>query len=385
LIGVSAGDPVTERNAANEIARKAGPMASRSQLETVLRGLTAVTGLPNAYYGWHTEPGKSGYEVKLETRPASEIVFSPSFFYQLSSGEPGRPTLRLASTAIRKQVYKSKFIGAIELGSNIGISFEYYHPYDGSGYFISPGFTVEREHFYAYSGDSRSDDTRTRTAASLFAGIGTWRHLQFRVGGRAGWDRYSNPIVTNGIASSNTSFLNPEFVGIMNTQDSGLLPSRGFRLNAAAGWSFREHSFPYIEMNFDHFQPLGTQFTLIAMGRTDTSLGKHLAFYDQFTAGGLNELDAYRYQEIRGDTVLSAGGGILYRGANLQQKMFRPILGSWYQAASTDPGSGSRSFQSATVGVFSPTPLGIAGATLSFDMKGSIRFRLSLGSFWNKP
>jgi hypothetical protein len=122
------------------------------------------------------------------------------------------------------------------------------------------------------------------------------------------------------------------------------------------------------------------------MGRTDTSLGKHLAFYDQFTAGGLNELDAYRYQEIRGDTVLSAGGGILYRGANLQQKMFRPILGSWYQAASTDPGSdSSRSFQSATVGVFSPTPLGIAGATLSFDMKGSIRFRLSLGSFWNKP
>jgi len=387
VIRVTAGDPITERSAAHELARKTDPEVSREQLEAVLGSLTAASGLSNAYFGWHTDSEKSGYEVKLEARPATETVITPSLFYQLSSGEPGRPTFRLAGTTVLKRAYKSKLLGAIQLGSDLGVFFEYYHPIDGTGHFIAPGITVERTHFYNYTGEvDRSDETRSRGSASLFVGLGTWRHLQFRIGGRAGADSYSGPASVNGIESSNTAFINPEIKGIINTQDSGRLPSRGFRLSAAAGWSFREHSFPYVEMNFDRFQPLGKQFTWTAMGRIDTSLGRRLAFYDQFTAGGLNDLDAYRYQEIRGDSVLIGGAGILYRGANLQERFFMPIFGTWYQAASVDPRSDrSESRQSAALGVFTPTPLGLAGATFSFDLKGTMRFRLSLGSFWNRP
>jgi len=387
LIDVSAGDPIIQKHAAIELARKAGSSVSREQLEAILGSLTAASGLPNAYYGWHSDSsGKSGYQVKLETRPSTETAVTPSFFYQLSSEEPGRPTFRLSGTTILKNAYKSRFLGSVELGSDLRASLEYYHPFDGSGYFIAPGFSIERVRFYRYNDTGRSDETRGRVSASLFFGIGTWRHLQFRAGGHAGFDRYSAPAKTNGMDSSNTAFINPEFKAIINTQDSGLLPSRGFRLNATAGWSFREHSFPFIEMNFDHFQPIGKQLTLLAMGRTDTSMGRRLGFYDQFTAGGLSDLDAYRYQEIRGDTILVGGLGVLYRGANPEQKSFRPIFGSWYQVASVDTGtSSSQSKQSAVLGVFAPTPLGLAGATFSFDMKGSMRFRLSLGSFWNRP
>jgi hypothetical protein len=122
------------------------------------------------------------------------------------------------------------------------------------------------------------------------------------------------------------------------------------------------------------------------MGRTDTSLGRNLTFYDQFTAGGLTQLDAYRYQEVRGDTLLMAGGGLLYRGANPDDRMLRPIFGSWYEAASVDwRTERSQVKQSASAGVFIPTPLGIAGFALSFDLKGTARFRFSLGSFWNRP
>ncbi len=63
-------------------------------------------------------------------------------------------------------------------------------------------------------------------------------------------------MTVNGIEATNTSFANPEITGIINTQDSGQLPTRGTRLNASAGWSFRKESFPYLEMNFDHFQPI---------------------------------------------------------------------------------------------------------------------------------
>ena len=386
VVDVSSADPLTERNVANELARKTSSATSRSHMERTLSGLLAATGLPNAFYGWHSDSGRAGYQVKIEERPATEVVLTPSFFYQLSKGEPSRPAFRLSSAVILKDAYKSRFLGAVEIGSNPGLFLEYYHPLNGSAYFIAPGFALERAHFSRYAGESRSDETRSRISASLFLGIGTWRHLQLRMGGRAGLDRYSGPVTTRGIEAAATAFVNPEVEGVINTQDSGQLPSRGSRVNVAAGWSFRERSFPYLAMNFDHFQPLGRQVSVFGMGRTDTTMGRNVTYYDQFTAGGLTDLDAYRYQEIRGDTVLTAGGGAFYRGANPNEAFFRPIFGSWYQAASVDAWSGNSQFkQSATVGVFTPTPLGLAGATVSFDLKGSVRFRLSLGSFWNRP
>jgi hypothetical protein len=139
-------------------------------------------------------------------------------------------------------------------------------------------------------------------------------------------------------------------------------------------------------MNFDHFQPVGHDVSFFATGQTDSSLGRRLTFYDQFTTGGLTQLDAYRYQELRADTLLAGGFGVLYRGANPNNVTFRPIFGSWYQAAGLDSFGGNARFkQSATVGIFTPTPLGLTGLTFSVDFTGSTRFRLSIGSFWNRP
>ena len=386
VLDVTAANATIERNAFNELVRKTGNTVSRERLESILGGLTAATGLPNAFYGWHSAGGRSGYQVKLETRRFAEIQLRPSLFYQLSSGEPSRATLRVGASAVPRDAYKSRFLGSLNIGSNPAVFFEYYHPFKGGPYFLAPGIALERTHSAQYLGEDRTDETRTRLSGSLYFGIGTWRYLQIRGGVRAGLDRYSSPVTVNGVQASNTTFANPEIMGIINTQDSGQLPSRGTRLNASAGWSFRENPFPYLEMNFDHFQPVQKHLSVFAMGRTDTSFGKNLTFYDQFTAGGLTQLDAYRYQEIRGDTLLMAGGGFLYRGANPDDRMLRPIFGSWYEAASVDwRTERSQVKQSASVGVFTPTPLGIAGLALSFDLKGPARFRFSLGSVWNRP
>jgi hypothetical protein len=97
-------------------------------------------------------------------------------------------------------------------------------------------------------------------------------------------------------------------------------------------------------------------------------------------------MDAFRYQELRANTLLAAGGGVLYRGANRNNLAFRPIFSSWYEAAGLNSfTSDSRFKQSATAGVFFPTPIGLAGLTFSTDLKGSTRFRISIGNFWNRP
>jgi len=380
LVEVSASQASIQRNAFDELRRKTGQVVSRGRLEDNLSGMTAATGLSNAFYGWRAAVGRPpGYAVEIETRRNTEILVRPSFFYQLSSAEPSRATVRLSGAAILKNAYKSRLLADVFLGGNPGVFLEYYHPFGGTAYFVSPGLSVDRVHNYAYDGKIRTDRTRDRFAGALYIGIGTWRYAQLRVGAQAGFDKYASEV-------SNTGFVNPEIHGVINSQDSGQLPNRGFRLNASGGWSFRERSYPYLRMTFDHFQPVGHNVSLFAAGQADTGMGYKLTFYDQFTTGGLTQLDAYRYQELRADTVLVGGFGVLYRGANPKNLAFRPIFGSWYQVAGLDSFERKAQFkQSGSVGVFAPTPLGLAGLTFSVDMSGSTRVRLSIGSFWNRP
>jgi NTE family protein len=388
IVEVAIPQPDIQRDAAAELERKTGSLATPETLDETLSGLMAATGLPIAFYGWHRpDAGPAGFRIQLEPRRSSEIVVRPSLFYQFSGSEPNRLTLRLSGAAILKDAYKSRFLGNLNLGNNPGVMLEYYHPIDGSAYFIAPGFSVERTRYFSYADSGRIDRKRDRFAGSLFGGIGTWRHLQLRAGARAGFDRYSDPAADEtAIAAANTAFIKPEVNGTINTQDSGQLPSRGIRLNAAAGWTLQDHSFPYIHANFDHFQPVGDVFSLFAMAQADSSLGRKLTFYDQYSAGGLGQLDGYRYQELRADTLLAAGGGALYRGANPREEMLLPIFGVWYEAARLKAADQASHFrQSAAAGIFTPTPLGLVGLSFSIDMKGSARFRFSIGSFWNQP
>jgi NTE family protein len=387
IVSVSIPQPNIQRNAARELLRKTGPTVSKRVLEDNLSGLTAATGLPIAFYGWHDVPETiSGHEIEFEPRRSTQILLRPSFFYQLSSGEASRPTVRLNSATTLKDAYKSRLLADLYLGDNPAMFLEYYYPFNGSAYFVAPGLTLERAHYARYDTVDRREETRDRFSGSFYFGIGTWRHLQLRSGIQAGFDRYSSPVSVDGLEATDTGFVTPEVRGIINTQDSGQLPSRGFRLNASTGWSFREHSFPYLQMNFDYFQPAGNHVSLFAVGQTDTSMGRNLGFFDQFTTGGLTQLDAYRYQELRANTVLAAGGGLLYRGANPNGVAFRPIFGSWYEGAGLNSFSAGTQFrQSTTIGVFTPTPIGLAGLTFSLDLKGSSRFRFSIGSFWNRP
>ena len=386
LVAVRSPQANIQANATEELSRKSGSRVSEQQLEENLTGLTAATGLPSASYRWQSEPASEGYRVDLEPRPDSQLLLRPSIFYAYSKGEPDRFTLRLNSTAILKNAYKSRFLTDLFIGYNPGIRSEYYHPFDGGPFFIAPGFLIQRTTYPSYTGPTRTDSTRNRFAGSLYFGIGTWRYGQLRMGAQAGYDDYSELPPPGSSAVKSTVFVNPEIVGILNTQDSGELPTRGTRLNGSLGWSARDRSFPYLRANFDHFQPLRDTFSVFTLGNLASGFGRDLTFYDQFTAGGLTHMDAYRYQELRANSVLTAGGGFVYRGLNLKSVAFRPFLASWYEVARLDLGEqGWQTRQSTSVGMFAPTPLGVTGLILSFNEKGEARFRLSLGSFWNRP
>lgn len=384
LVAVASPQPAIERNATHELYRKLGaaPVAE-GQLEDVLAGVVAATGLPGAYYEWLSDPGqRQGYRVEFLERPDQMLLMHPALSFSISSGEPGRAALNLGASVIPSSTYKSRYLAEFDVGYDPGFRGEYYHPFDGSGYFIAHGLMVQRWHNSQYQGPIHQTFIRDRFAGSFYAGLGTWRFTQFRVGVRAGYDSYSEPVTLDGVTAESGPFAEPEAVFIFNNQDSGSIPSRGTRLESAAGYSYRARSFPFFHNQFTHFQPAGKRVSLFARGQADTSFGKNLGFFDRFTFGGEHALEAYRYQEFHANTVIAGGAGVLIHGPAIKSLSTKAILGVWYEPARLDLGSsGWQTHQSAATGLFFPTPVGALGATVAFNENGKARFRLSLGSF----
>ena len=385
LVEVKSQQPEIQKNGARELGRKSRGRTSESELENNLTGLTAATGLPSAFYNWRYTQ-KPGFVVGLERRPDREMLLRPSLFDQWSAGEPNRFALRLETSGTAQSAYKSRFLTDLMLGYDPGVRFEYYRPFDGTAYFVAPGAIAERFHTAAYEGRERTDFSRDRAGLALYLGAGTWRYVQARVGFRAGYDSYSDRITVDGVQAHDTLFVDPEFAATINSEDSGQLPKRGTRVNSALGWSFRNHSYPYLRMDFDHFLPLARNLSAFVLGRSDSSFGRKLTLYDQFTSGGLTTMDAFHYQEFHANTLMQLGAGGMYRGLNPRDQQFRPYFAAWYEAGRFDMGSkGWQTHHSTSAGIFAPTPLGLGGMSVAFDEDGRARLRLSLGSFWNRP
>jgi NTE family protein len=243
LSGVDSAQPGIRKDAGEELARKIPTAISTATLENDLEGLTAATGLPSAFYGWKSAPvGKEGYRIEMEERPESQTLVRPSFFYQYSPGEPSRFTFRLSSSTILKDAYKSRFLTDISLGDSPGVTFEAYRPFDGTSFFIAPGFSIQRSRYFDYNGAGRIDRSRNRFSGSFYFGMGTWRHLQLRAGSQIGYDRYSEELTVDNVFAKSTGFANTGLVWVVNTQDSGGLPTQGTRINGSMGWTAQNHA-----------------------------------------------------------------------------------------------------------------------------------------------
>ena len=390
VLEVAAARASFQKNAEAEIRRKlgAGPVEN-GEVEDVLSGIVAATGVPGASYQWKSAPaagksapaGAEGYRVEFMERPDERILVRPSFHFGVSSGEPSRAALNLSISTVPANTYKSRFLGMINIGYDPRLQAEYYHPFNGTGYFIAPGFVVERFQMNAYDGGTRTSGIRDRFGASFYGGIGTWRFVQLRVGVQAGYDSYSRPVDVDGVRARSHGFANPEVVWLYNTQDSGGLPYRGTRIEGSAGYSFRNTSFPYFRNEFSTFVPVSRSLSLFGLGTAGTSFGTKLNYYEQFAVGGVSQLSAFRYQEFHANSAVTAGGGVIIHGQSVRSLSLYPGLALWYEAGRMDLGSrGWQTRQSTSAGVFFPTPLGAAAFGLSFNESGKARFRLSLGS-----
>jgi len=385
VLSVSSPDPSFQKDAQAEIRRTIGDRAvSEKELENTLSGMVASTAVPGAAYEWQQDgSGLGGYNVKFAERPTDRILVRVSGQYAVSPGEPSRFGVKLSTAVIPKNAYKAQVLSTANLGYDPTLHVEAYKPFDGSQYFIAAQFFGGRTHFNSYTGPDRQSDTRDRVGGALYAGVGTWRFAQLRLGGRAGYDWYSRTVSVDGVPSKSGGFTVPEARWIINHQDSGGLPTRGTRSEGEAGYFLRSTGdYPFVHSDFSKFQPLNRDVALFATNHVGTSFGRKLNYFDQFIAGDQTDMAAFRYQEFHANTLVTAGSGVILYGRPIRHVSSHPGLALWYEAGRFDNGSaGWSTHQSTSIGTFFPTQLGATGVQVSFDENGKARFRLMLGSF----
>jgi hypothetical protein len=286
----------------------------------------------------------------------------------------------ISTVTIFEKTYKNRLLGTFNAGYDPSFRLESYRPFGGSPFFIAPALFVERLHDNSYQGAHRMEETRDRFGGAFYAGIGTWQFAQLRLGVEGGYDSYSRALTVDGVAAESGGFVAPEVRWIADTEDSGGLPSHGLLSEGSAGYSFRKVEYPWFQHNFSIFQPLGNRVTAFGLSQQETSFGKKLDSYEQFTAGGEGQLSAFRYQEFHANTLVTAGAGAIFRGPDLRRIFVHPGFAAWYEAGRFDQGSqGWHTHQSTSAGIFIPTPIGAIGLSLSFDESGIARCRLLLG------
>jgi NTE family protein len=385
VLAVSSPDSSFERNAQAEIRRTVGDRTvTEKELEKTMSGMVAATAVPGSAYEWQQEAsGLGGYKVKFAERPTDRVLVRVSAQYAESSGEPSRFGVKLSTAVVPRNAYKAQIMTTANLGYDPTLQVEAYKPFGGSQYFVASQFFGGRTHFNSYTGPDRQSDTQDRVGGAFYAGVGTWRFAQLRIGGRAGYDWYSRNVVVDGISSRSGGFTVPEARWIINHQDSGGLPTRGTRFEGEAGYFLRTSGdYPFYHSDFSTFRPLNREVTLFTMNNAGTSFGRKLSYFDQFLAGDQSNMAAFRYQEFHANTLVTAGSGLILHGRPIRHISAHPGLALWYEAGRFDSGSaGWSTHQSASIGTFFPSRVGATGFELSFDENGKARFRLMLGSF----
>jgi NTE family protein len=385
VFAITSPDPSFQKNAESEMRRTIGDKkVTEQRLEEVLSGMVAATAVPGAAYDWQQDgTGESGYGVKFAERPSDQVLERVSAQYAVSPGEPSRFGMKFSTVVVPKNAYKTRILGTANLGYDPSIQGEFYKPFGGTQYFVAPEFFGGRTHFNTYIGPTRQSDTRDRVSGAFYAGIGTWRFAQLRLGAEAGYDSYSRSVTVDGVRSGDGSFMQPQLRWNLNDQDSGGLPARGTRFEGSAGYLLRRSGdYPIFQSEYSTFKPLSSHVTVFALNHAGTSFGRKMDYFDQFIAGDQGNMPAFRYQEFHANTLVTAGSGLILHPRPIPHVSSHPGLAFWYEAGRFDLGSqGWRTHQSTSIATFFPTQLGATELEVSFDENGKARFRLMLGSF----
>ncbi len=273
----------------------------------------------------------------------------------------------------------------LRLGSNVGVSGEYYVPVGGG---TSPFFVASRLFYDRINRNVSQNGSRVAVfgteefGAVLDAGWIPDRFTQVRAG--FGESRFGSGLRTGtdlpAIAGEVRSF---HLTGTWDRFDEGIIPSSGSRSTATVTRYLRtlagSTALTTGELSVSRFFPSGANLTLFTRASGGTSFGRDAPPQLQFTLGGPLRLGSVAVEALRGDQYYLLTAGILRRFPAPPPFGGRTVVGTWLEYGGVSGGAaatgdkGSR--LSLSGGVITETFLGpvLLGVGVGDNGRGGVR------------
>ncbi|MDE1160325.1 MAG: patatin-like phospholipase family protein [Acidobacteriaceae bacterium] len=292
--------------------------------------------------------------------------------------------------------YGSGFRAKIDVGFLTRLEGEYYwKPKPLGHYFLAPSVDLNRRPYYIYSGDYRQAERQ-----SQFLGVGGdmgWtdnKYQELRVGGNFQHVQWTTTTGSDGLPDYTGNATKVRARYVFDNQDRALVPHRGIRAIADAGYWFNTTAAkvgqtytagaPRFTGQIEFAHTLLKKNTILINAEGGTLGNRYVAQPYRFTLGGPLRLAASAIDQYRGTDYWLLTPGYLRRVAKLPAPLGQSIyVGAVYEAGQMrGPDQQTATRQDVYFGIVAETPLGVITVAPAFGDHGERKFTFTLGRFF---
>jgi NTE family protein len=369
--------------------REREPEKEKQTFETVAPSSRGHIALATATRPGYT-PGEGDVDLNLwvRDRPGGPPFLLLGGNVIAQTGGTARATIDGVLTVQDFGGYKSELRARMRFGYVTELTPEYYRRLGDSKWFAAPRLNLYRAPVYIWADQKKQAERLTQTMGAGFdMGYIANHFTEWRAGYMINHQIWHTTTGTDGQPNFEGNAQVARVQYRFNGQDRAMVPRRGLRLDASAGYQFHAtHSVdaPRLEVTGAYFRDIGHGNTLSFSVEGGTMFNRQVADPFRFTLGGPLRLTASSFDEYRGTDYMLLRPAYFRRIAELPQPLGQSIyvVASYELGRMYAPGSPVVMRQDVLFGLAAETPLGSITFGPAFGDHDHRKLIFTLGRFF---
>jgi NTE family protein len=390
FIQVAGADPNTSAALEKALSSDVGKPLDYDRINDQLTEITGLGRFSRAGYQLIHKDGKPGILIRADQKDYGSPIVKPLVLLDGSDYDNVRFSVGARITFFDLGGFGSEWRNDVIVGSNYGISSEYYRPLDRPGhYFIAPRLFATSNPFDLYDGDDRVASYRERNLGGGFdAGVAFDRFSELRLGYQLGYLGLSRQI---GVA---------EFPNVTGRQgvsrilyrndhtDDRSVPRQGYRIESSFKYfdanPLASSGFPVLELQSSFFQRLNQPSSIFFTASGGTTFSYDDVGVPPFSLGGPMRLSAYGINTFLTRQYFLFQGGYIRRLRELTPLVGRNIyvIASYEIGKAYDGTFPSNLPMDVNAAILVQTFLGPMGFGGAIGDRGHSKFYFQIGRFF---
>jgi NTE family protein len=329
FVQVTGTSPEMAKAMEKQMADLVGKPVETKKINEDMMTIVGMGRFSTSTYSMVEKNGEQGLQVQAEQKSYAPPIVRPLIIIDGSEYNNVLFSIGARITFLDLGSYRSELRNDVILGSEYGLSSEYYHPFTPtSNWFIAPRVGASSKQFNVYSSNTLEASYRIRqVGGGLDTGYAFGRTGEFRLGYEGGYD-HATPVIGNvpALPTNAGTTGDARIQYQLNTLDDPVIPrsgvsllmyTKGYNTNPGAPGPF-----PLSEIQSEFFFRLNAPSSIYFSAAGGSSYG-YKAGFPAFSLGGSRQLVAWGQNELLTNQYFLGQLGYIRELAKLP-----PFLGS---------------------------------------------------------